>query len=73
MAWHDAERVRTEIVALRLEQVRRDDLAAVAVEERERSAERGRRDAPEHSLRDDATPAGLRLVHGLVEKVVEQE
>ena len=58
---------------LRLEDVRGDDLAAVAVEEREGGGEGGGGDAPENGLRNDAAPAGLRLVRGLVEEVVEEE
>lgn len=58
---------------LRLEDVRRNDLRAVAVEEGKRSAERRSGDTPEDSLGDDSSPAGLRLVDGLVEEVIEQE
>ena len=65
--------MRAEVVALRLEQVRGQDLAAVAVEERERGAEGRGGDAPEHGLRDDAPPAGLRLLDRVVEELVEEE
>jgi hypothetical protein len=58
---------------LRLEDVRRDDLRAVAIEERERSAERRSGDTPEDSLSDDSSPAGLRVVDSLVEEVVEEQ
>lgn len=57
---------------LSLEEVSWDDLAPVAIEEREGGAECGGRDTPEDGLCDNASPAGLRLVHGLVEEVVEE-
>jgi len=49
-------------VTLRLQERGRKALGAVAVEERERGRERRRRDSPKGALRDDAAPAGLRLV-----------
>lgn len=58
---------------LGLEEVGGDDLAPVAVEECKRCAECGDGDTPDHRLRDDAPPAGLRLVDSLVEEVVEQQ
>ena len=73
LAGQNLEGVGTEVVALRLEQVRGQDLAAVPVEERERGAERGSGDTPEHGLRDDAPPAGLRLLDRVVEELVEEE
>jgi hypothetical protein len=60
-----------EQVALRLQQVGGQLLGAVAVEEGQRAGEGRRRDAPEDGLGNDAAPAGLRLVDGLVEEVVE--
>ena len=62
-----------EVVTLGLDEVGGDDLAAVAVEEREGGGECGRGDTPEDGLRDDATPAGLRLVDGLVEEAVKEQ
>ena len=38
-AWQDEESVSTEVVSLRLQQVGRDNLAPVAVEERQRGGE----------------------------------
>lgn len=57
---------------LSLEEVGGNDLAPVAIEEGKRSAEGRDRDTPDHRLCDDAPPAGLRLVDGLVEEIVEQ-
>lgn len=62
-----------KVAYLCLEDVRGDDLTPVAVEERQSSAEGRRRDTPEDGLSDDASPAGLRLVDGLVEEVVEEQ
>ena len=73
LARKDTEGVGTEVVTLRLENVRGDDLAAVAVEERQGGGERGHGDTPDDALRDNAPPAGLRLVDGLVEEVVEEQ
>ncbi len=58
---------------LSLQEIGRDNLAAVSVEERERCAERRERDTPDDALSDDAPPTGLGLVHSLVEEVVEQK
>lgn len=69
----DPERVRTEVVTLSLEQVRRQVLGAVAVEEAERSAEGRSGDTPESTLADDVPPAGLGLGDGLLEEVVEEQ
>ena len=55
---------RLEGAHLRLEDVRGDDLAAVAVEERERSAESRSGDAPESRLGNDASPSWLGVVDG---------
>ena len=63
LARKDTEGVSTEVVTLCLQEVGRDDLAAVAVEERERGAERRSGDTPECRLCDDTSPTGLRLVH----------
>lgn len=62
-----------KVIALRLNKVCRYDLATVAIEERKRCAERGSWNAPEDGLSDDPPPTRLRLVHRLVEEVVEEE
>jgi len=69
----DAEGVGTEVVTLGLQQVGREVLGAVAVVEAEGSAEGRERDTPEGRLADNVSPAGLSVVDGLVEEVVEQE
>ena len=63
----------TKVVALRLQEVGRDNFTAVAVEEREGSAERGRRDTPEDGLSNNTSPAGLSIADGFVEEVVKEE
>ena len=65
--------MRAEVVALGLEHVRGQVLGAHAVEERQGGRERRGRDTPQRALGDDVAPAGLRLVDGLVEEVVEQQ
>lgn len=52
----------TEVVTLTLEEVGRDNLAPVAIEEGQGRAERGSGNAPEDSLGNDAPPTGLCLV-----------
>lgn len=69
----DVEGVGTEVVTLGLEQVGGQVLGAVAVVEAEGGGEGGSRNTPEGSLADDVTPAGLGVVNGLVEEVVEEE
>ena len=69
----DLEGVGTEVVALRLEQVGRQVLGAVAVEPGERGGEGRGRYAEECGLGDDVAPARLRLVDCLVEEVVEEQ
>lgn len=73
LAGQDTEGVGTEVVTLRLDEVGRDDLAAVAVEEGEGSGESGERNTPDDALSNDTPPTRLSLVEGLVEEVVEQE
>lgn len=58
---------------LRLEDVGRDDLAAVTVEECKGGGEGRRGDTPENGLCNDAAPTGLSLVDGLVEEVIEKQ
>lgn len=69
----DVEGVGTEVVTLSLEEVRGEVLGAVAVEPRQSSGEGGSRDTKEGSLGDNVSPAGLSLVNGLVEEVIEQK
>jgi hypothetical protein len=69
----DAESVGTEVVTLGLEEVGRQVLGAVAVVEAESGGEGGSGDTPESSLADHVTPAGLGVVDGLVEEVVEEQ
>lgn len=64
LAGKHTESVGTEVITLGLEDVGRNDLGPVAVEEGESSGEGGRGDTPEDGLSDDTPPAGLSLVHG---------
>ena len=65
--------LRHIVTHLALQQVGGQDLAAVTVEEREGSAEGRKGNAPDDGLGHDAPPAGLRLVDGLVEEVIEEQ
>jgi hypothetical protein len=65
-AWQDLEGVGTKVVTLSLEEVGRDNLAPVTVEEGQCSAEGGCGDTPEDGLCDDTSPAGLSLVDGFI-------
>ena len=69
----DHECVGAKVVALRLQQVCRQVLGAVAVVEAECGAEGRGRDAPQRALADGVAPARLRLVDGLIEEIVEQQ
>ncbi|KAI6770536.1 hypothetical protein HG530_005165 [Fusarium avenaceum] len=69
----DAEGVGTEVVTLSLEEVGGEVLGAVTVEPRQSGGEGGSRDTKEGSLGNDVSPAGLSLVDGLVEEVVEEK
>jgi len=69
----DAEGVGTEVVTLSLDNVGRDDLAPVPVQEGESSRESRSGDAPENGLSDDTPPAGLCLADGVNEELVEEE
>ena len=64
LAGKHTEGVGTEVVTLCLENVRGNDLTAVAVEERERGREGRCRDTPEDGLGDDTPPAWLCLGDG---------
>src|SRR5262245_53464083 len=65
--------VSAEEVALRLEQVRRQPLSAVAVEERERRREGRRWHAVLDRFNDGAPPRGLIFVQHPAEEIVEQQ
>lgn len=67
------EGVGTKVIALRLEEVGREVLGAVAIEPRQGGAEARGGDTEEGGLGDDVSPAGLRGVDGLVEEVGEEE
>lgn len=54
----------TEVITLGLEDVGRNDLGPVAVEEGKSGGEGGRGDTPEDGLSDHTPPAGLSLVNG---------
>ena len=54
----------TKVVTLGLEEVGRDDLAAVTIEEGKSGAECGGGDTPEDGLSDNSPPTGLGLVDG---------
>ncbi len=69
----DLEGMRTEVITLRLEQVGGQVLGTVTVEPRQSGGEGRGRYAEQRRLGDDIAPAGLRLVDGLVEEVVEEQ
>ena len=73
LSGENTEGVGTEVVTLCLENVRGNDLTAVAVEERQGGGERGHGDTPDDTLGNYTPPAGLRLLDGLVEEVVEEK
>jgi len=60
----DTEGVGTEVVTLSLEDIGRNDLAPVTVQECEGSRKGRSGDTPENGLSDDTPPAGLSLVDG---------
>ena len=64
LAGHDPKGVSTKVVALGLQEIRRDDLASVPVEKGECGAECRRRDTPQAGLRKDTSPASLGIVDG---------
>ena len=69
----DEESVSTKVVTLRLEKIGREVLGTIAVIPAERGAESRKGDAPQSPFTDDVSPAGLCLVDGLVEEVVEEQ
>ena len=69
----DPEGVCAEVVTLCLQDIRRQVLGPVTVKPRQRGAEGRCWDTPERALGDHVAPAGLRLVDGLVEEVVEEQ
>lgn len=71
--WLDLEGVGTEVISLGLEQVGGEILGAVTIEPGESGGESRGWDTEESRLGDNVTPAGLRLVDGGVEEVVEEK
>lgn len=71
--WLDPEGVGTKVVTLSLQQVGGQVLGAVAVEPRQGSRESRCWNTELRSLGNNVAPAGLSLVDGLVEEVVEQQ
>lgn len=69
----DSECVCAEVVTLCLEQVGRQILGPVTVKPRQSGREGRCRDAEKGSLGHDVSPAGLRLVDGLVEEIIEEQ
>ena len=57
LSGEDAEGMGTEVIALSLEDVGRDDLTPVTVQEGEGRRESRSRNTPENSLSDDTPPA----------------
>jgi hypothetical protein len=56
--------VSTKVIALRLDEIGRENVAAVAVEEGKCCAERREGDTPEGTLSNNPSPAGLCFVDG---------
>ncbi len=56
--------MRTEVVALCLQDVGRENFTAIAIEEGKGRAKRGSRDTPEHCLSIHTSPARLGFVDG---------
>lgn len=67
------ESVSTEVITLSLQQVGGQILGAVSVEPGQSSGEGRGGDTKLSSLGDDGSPAGLGLVDGLVEELVEEQ
>lgn len=66
-------RKHTEVVALGLEKVGGEVLGSVSIKEGQGSGEGGGGDAELNTLGDGASPAGLGVVDGGLEEVVEEE
>jgi len=64
LSGEDTESVGTEVVTLSLEDIGRNDLAPVTVQEGESCREGRGGNTPENCLSDDAPPTGLSLVDG---------
>ena len=64
LAWENTESVRTEVVALRLQEVSWENFTEITIEEGKGCAECGSRDTPEHCLSAHTSPARLGFVHG---------
>ncbi len=69
----DAESVRAKVVALGLEEIRRQVLATITIIEAESSAEGRQWNAPQRALANNFAPAVLSVVDSLVEEVVEEQ
>ena len=69
----DLERVSTEVIPLRLQQVCWEIFRAVSIIPAESSAKGGRRYTPQRALADNISPAILSLVDGFVEEIVKQQ
>src|ERR1035437_8425929 len=65
--------VRAEVIALRLQQVRRQPRAAIAVEERQRRHERRHGDSRLHSLSDHPPPGCLAALDHATEILIQQQ
>ena len=63
LPWKDTEGMRTEVIALTLNEIGWEKVTAVAVEEGKGCAECGEGDSPEGGLSNDSSPAWLRFVH----------
>jgi hypothetical protein len=62
LPWEDTEGMRTEVIALPLNEIGWEKFTAVAVEEGKSCAECGKGDSPKGSLSNDTSPAWLRFV-----------
>jgi hypothetical protein len=71
--WLDLKGMCAKVISLRLQEVGWEILCSIAIEPRQRRAERRGWDAEEGGLGDDVSPAWLRLVDGFVEEVGEQQ
>lgn len=62
LAWKDAEGMRTEVIALPLNEISWENIAAIAVEEGKGCAECRDGNSPENGLSNDTSPAWLCFV-----------